>query len=187
MRHVAFVRQRRRHPHWQALPQGRAPDRPTSPLLHLAWRRLRRREALLRQRDLARARRFRGQDGRRRPQCRRHVHQGRRDAPRGVRVMTPQRLMRRFARMKLAADRLAIDLILDCECAASGRNGKRADPARWTETDWRHYLRAAADRPQFRGSRRSITRSATSRPLFANVNAQPSPRPARSVAPIANS
>ena len=61
--------------------------------------------------------------------------------------MTPQRPMRRLARMKLAADRLAIDLILDCERAASGRNGKRADPARWTETDWRHYLRAAARSP----------------------------------------
>ena len=61
--------------------------------------------------------------------------------------MTPQRPMRRLARMKLAADRLAIDLILDCERAASGRNEKRADPARWTETDWRHYLRAAARSP----------------------------------------
>ena len=53
MRHVAFVRQRRYHPRWQALPQGRAPDRPASPLLHLARCRLRRREARLRQRDLA--------------------------------------------------------------------------------------------------------------------------------------
>ena len=61
--------------------------------------------------------------------------------------MTPQRLMRRLAARKLAADRLAIDLILDCERAASGRNGKRADPARWTETDWRHYLHAAARSP----------------------------------------
>ena len=37
--------------------------------------------------------------------------------------------------------------ILDCERAASGRNGKRADPARWSETDWRSYLRAAARSP----------------------------------------
>ncbi len=64
---------------------------------------------------------------------------------RGARVKTPQRLMRRLAARKLAANRLAIDLILDCERAASGRNGKRADPARWTE--WRHYLRAAARSP----------------------------------------
>ena len=65
-------------------------------------------------------------------------------------LMTPQHLTRRLAARKLAADRLAIDLILDCERAASGRNGKRADPARWTEetpTDWRCYLRAAARSP----------------------------------------
>ena len=61
--------------------------------------------------------------------------------------MTPQRLMRRLAARKLAADRLATDLILDRERAVSGRNGKRADPARWTETDRRHYLHAAARSP----------------------------------------
>ena len=92
--------------------------------------------------------------------------------------MTPQRLMRRLAERKLAADRLAIDLILDCERAASGRNGKRVDPASWTETDWRHYLRAAARSPAISRLGRSITRSATSRPRFANVDAQPPPRPA---------
>ena len=51
--------------------------------------------------------------------------------------MTPPDLTRRLAARKLAAARLATDLILDCERAASGRNRKRADPARWTETDWR--------------------------------------------------
>ena len=50
--------------------------------------------------------------------------------------MTPPDLTRRLAARKLAAARLATDLILDCERAASRRNGKRADPARWTETDW---------------------------------------------------
>ncbi len=59
--------------------------------------------------------------------------------------MTPQLLMRRLAARKLAADRLPIDQILECERAASGRNGKRAAPARWTE--WRLYLRAAARSP----------------------------------------
>ena len=46
--------------------------------------------------------------------------------------MTPQLLMRRLARMKLAADRLAIDLILDCERAASGRcvSACKIDPLR---------------------------------------------------------
>ena len=48
---------------------------------------------------------------------------------------------------KLAAARLTTDLIVDCERAALGRNGKRADPARWSETDWRSYLRAAARSP----------------------------------------
>ena len=51
--------------------------------------------------------------------------------------MTPPNLTRRLAARKLAAARLATDLIVDCERAASGRNGKRADPARWSETDWR--------------------------------------------------
>jgi len=58
--------------------------------------------------------------------------------------MTPPDLTRRLAARKLVAARLATDLILDCERAASGRNRKRADPARWTETNWRCYLRAAA-------------------------------------------
>ena len=61
--------------------------------------------------------------------------------------MTPPDLTRRLAARKLAAARLATDLILDCERAASGRNRRRADPARWTETDWRCYLRAAARSP----------------------------------------
>ena len=61
--------------------------------------------------------------------------------------MTPPGLTRCLAAHKLAAARLAIDLILDCERAASGRNGKRADPARWTKTHWRSYLRTAARSP----------------------------------------
>ena len=61
--------------------------------------------------------------------------------------MIPPDLTRRLAARKLAAARLATDLILDCDRAASGRNGKRADPARWTETDWRQYLRAAPRSP----------------------------------------
>jgi hypothetical protein len=57
--------------------------------------------------------------------------------------MSPPDLTRRLAARKLAAARLGTELILDCERAASGRNGKRADPASWSETDWRSYLRAA--------------------------------------------
>ena len=61
--------------------------------------------------------------------------------------MTPPDLTRRLGARKLAAARLATELILDCERAASGRNGKRADPALWSETDWRSYLYAAARSP----------------------------------------
>ncbi len=61
--------------------------------------------------------------------------------------MTTPDLTRRLAARKLAAARLATELILVCERAASGRSGKRADPARWSETDWRSYLRAAARSP----------------------------------------
>jgi hypothetical protein len=38
----------------------------------------------------------------------------------------------------------AIDLIVDCERTASRHNGKRADPAHWSKTDWRSYLHATA-------------------------------------------
>jgi hypothetical protein len=61
--------------------------------------------------------------------------------------MTPPDFARRLAARKIAAARLATDLILDCERAASGRNGQRADPARWSESDWRSYLRVAARSP----------------------------------------
>jgi len=48
---------------------------------------------------------------------------------------------------KQAADRLATDLIMDCERAASGRNCRNSNPAQWNGTDWRRYLRAAANSP----------------------------------------
>lgn len=51
---------------------------------------------------------------------------------------------RRLIARKITAERLADSLIRDCERAASGRNGKHADPIHWTKTDWRHYLHAAA-------------------------------------------
>jgi hypothetical protein len=57
--------------------------------------------------------------------------------------MNPQDLMNQLATQKLAADNLATDLILDCERAASRRSARRADPAFWTDTDWRRYLRVA--------------------------------------------
>ena len=138
--------------------------------------------------DLPCPRRARSQVRRRRPRGRRRLRQGRRDPARGARVMTPPDLTRRLAARKLAAARLATDLILDCERAASGRNGKRADPARWT----RNRLALLSSRRRaiarrLRGSRRSTTRSATSRPPFAPVDAEPPRRRCRSVAPIPNS
>jgi chloramphenicol 3-O-phosphotransferase len=44
-----------------------------------------------------------------------------------------------------AADELCgVDLILECERAASRRN---RDPKRWTKTAWRRYLYTAAHAP----------------------------------------
>ncbi len=50
-------------------------------------------------------------------------------------------------RLKAQADRLAVDLILDCERAASRRNPRDCDPTRWSRTAWRRYLYAAAHAP----------------------------------------
>ncbi len=49
--------------------------------------------------------------------------------------------------LKAQADRLAVDLILDCERAASRRNPRHCDPTRWNKTAWRRYLYAAAHAP----------------------------------------
>ena len=46
--------------------------------------------------------------------------------------------------LKAQADRFAVDLILDCECAASRRNPRHCDPTHWSKTAWRRYLYAAA-------------------------------------------
>ena len=53
----------------------------------------------------------------------------------------------RSRRLKALADRLAVDLILDCERAASRRNPRDCDPTRWSRTAWRRYLYAAAHAP----------------------------------------
>ncbi len=49
--------------------------------------------------------------------------------------------------LKAQADRFAVDLILDCERAASRRNPRHCDPTRWNKTAWRRYLYAAAHAP----------------------------------------
>ena len=53
----------------------------------------------------------------------------------------------RSVRLKAQADRLAVDLILDCERAASRRGPRLCDPTRWSRTAWRRYLYAAAHAP----------------------------------------
>ena len=53
----------------------------------------------------------------------------------------------RSLRTKAQADRLAVDLILDCERAASRRNPRDCDPTCWSKTAWRRYLYAAAHAP----------------------------------------
>jgi hypothetical protein len=53
----------------------------------------------------------------------------------------------RSMRLKAQADRLAVDLILDCERAASRRDPRLCDPTRWSRTAWRRYLYAAAHAP----------------------------------------
>jgi hypothetical protein len=53
----------------------------------------------------------------------------------------------RSMRLKALADRLAVDLILDCERAASRRDPRDCDPTRWSRTAWRRCLYAAARAP----------------------------------------
>ena len=47
----------------------------------------------------------------------------------------------RSMRLKAQADRLAVDLILDCERAASRRDPRLSDPTRWSRTAWPIYQR----------------------------------------------
>jgi hypothetical protein len=46
-----------------------------------------------------------------------------------------------------AADLCGVDLILDCERAASRRNPRDRDPKRWSKSAWRRYLYTAAHAP----------------------------------------
>jgi hypothetical protein len=49
--------------------------------------------------------------------------------------------------LRAKADRFAVDLILDCERAASRRNPRDCDPTQWSRSTWRRYLYAAAHAP----------------------------------------
>ena len=59
---------------------------------------------------------------------------------------------------KAQADRLAVDLILDCERAASRGNPRDCDPGRWSRTAWRRYLYAAAHAPSLVNLQRILGR-----------------------------
>jgi hypothetical protein len=53
----------------------------------------------------------------------------------------------RRARRDAASELCGVDLILECERAASGRNPRDRDPKRRNKTAWRRYLYAAAHAP----------------------------------------
>jgi hypothetical protein len=46
-----------------------------------------------------------------------------------------------------AADLCGVDLILECERAASRRNPRHRDPKRWSKSAWRRYVYTAAHAP----------------------------------------
>jgi hypothetical protein len=57
----------------------------------------------------------------------------------------------RRARRDAAGELCGVDLILECERAASRRNPRDRDPKRWSKTAWRRYLYTAAHAPSFVG------------------------------------
>ena len=48
------------------------------------------------------------------------------------------------ARLDAAVEVCAVDLILECEYAASRRNPRDRDPKRWSRMAWSRYLHTAA-------------------------------------------
>ena len=53
----------------------------------------------------------------------------------------------RRARRAAADELCGVDLVLECERAASRRNPRDRDPKRWSKTAWRRYLYTAAHAP----------------------------------------
>ena len=51
------------------------------------------------------------------------------------------------ARRDAAADLCGVDLILECERAASRRNPRDRDPKQWSKSAWRRHLYTAAHAP----------------------------------------
>jgi hypothetical protein len=52
-----------------------------------------------------------------------------------------------LAHRDAAADLSGVDLILECERAASRQTPRDQDPHQWSKSAWRRYLYAAADAP----------------------------------------
>jgi hypothetical protein len=63
-----------------------------------------------------------------------------------------------------AADLSGVDLILECERAASPRNPRQLDPKRWSKTAWRRYLHIAAHRASWTSSGSSDDRTRSQMP-----------------------
>ena len=61
--------------------------------------------------------------------------------------MDDDALKRRIAARKAEAQRIATDLVIACERAASRRLAKRNMPAKWDDAAWRRYIRAATQAP----------------------------------------
>ena len=51
------------------------------------------------------------------------------------------------AHVDAAVELCGVDLILECERAASRRNARDRDPKRWSKSAWRRYLYTAAHAP----------------------------------------
>ena len=60
---------------------------------------------------------------------------------------TSSRSVRRGYELDRSAELCGVDLILECERAASRRNPRHRDPKRWSKTAWRRYLYIAAHAP----------------------------------------
>ena len=64
----------------------------------------------------------------------------------------------RSLRLPARADCIAVDLILDCERAASRRDPRDCDPTEWSRSAWRRYLYAAAHAPSLVEMQRAFGR-----------------------------
>jgi hypothetical protein len=62
----------------------------------------------------------------------------------------------RRARRDAANELCGVDLILECERAASRRNPRDRDPKRWSKTAWRRYLLLGGTRTEPRRLRTAL-------------------------------